>query len=77
MAAIQKLPQTAPSKAQPLFSEHLPMAGYVAWAAMMENSTTNPRAFGLEVHRCLCSFKDVSYFYVIKWSIASISPRFH
>jgi hypothetical protein len=40
MATIQQLPQTSPSKAQPLFSEHSPMAGYVAWAAMMKDSTT-------------------------------------
>jgi hypothetical protein len=39
----QQLPQTSPSKAQLLFlffSEHSPMAGYVAWAAMMMDSTT-------------------------------------
>jgi hypothetical protein len=37
MATIQQLPQTSPSKAQPLFSEHSSMAGYVAWAAMMKD----------------------------------------
>jgi hypothetical protein len=40
METIQLLLQTSPSKAQPLFSEHSPMAGYVAWAAMMKDSTT-------------------------------------
>jgi hypothetical protein len=40
MVTIQHLPQTSPSKAQPLFSERSPVAGYVAWAAMMKDSTT-------------------------------------
>ena len=41
MATTQLLlPQTSPSKAQLMFSEHSPMAGYVAWAAMMKDSTT-------------------------------------
>jgi hypothetical protein len=40
MATIQLLSQTSPSNAQPVFSEHSPMAGYVAWAAMMKDSTT-------------------------------------
>jgi hypothetical protein len=40
MATIQQLPQTSPSKAQHLFSEHSLNAGYVAGAAMMKDSTT-------------------------------------
>jgi hypothetical protein len=37
MAAIQQLLQTSTSKAQPLFSEHSPMAGYVATMTTMAN----------------------------------------
>jgi hypothetical protein len=53
MATTQLLlPQTSPSKAQLMFSEHSPMAGYVAWAAMMKDSammtaTTNLRTLAL------------------------------
>jgi hypothetical protein len=47
MAAIQQLPQNAPSKAKPLFSEYSPMAGYVAWAAMMKDSATLTAATNL------------------------------
>jgi hypothetical protein len=30
METIEQLPKTSPSNAQPLFSDHSPMAGYVA-----------------------------------------------